>query len=540
MRVSSAVAHALRVYGVDTVFGLMGTGTLKMVQCLVHEQAVRYLACAREDGAVTMADGYARARQSLGVAMVTYGPAFANIPHSLTEAARNRTPLVVIAGDTPSHRRLHFQHIDHAAYTQPTGAGFVAVRAPHTVVADVREAIRRAWVERRPVVLNIPIDYQDEQIGEVAPEPLRLERFAPAPDPDRLDLVAGMLATADRPLILAGYGAALAGARDELVALGELLGAPLATTVKAKGMFTGAPHDLGIFGGLASEVASQYIARADCVIAFGAALNDFTTLDGELTRGKRVIHVDVEPNHLGRYFPVDLELLADARLAARALVELLGTAELTSTGFASPALADELRSYDPASTFKDASGEQGLDIRTVTIALDSLLPADRGLVTDVGHFFPAPMRYLRVPGHRDYLNAATFGSVGLGLSIATGMAIARPERPTVLVAGDGGLMMGLAEFNTAVRFGADLIAVVLNNGGYAQEWHHLRNQGLDETLSLLDWPDLAAVGTALGGTGITVRTLEELRALPEAIAQRDRPLLLDIRIDPSIRMGVTD
>jgi thiamine pyrophosphate-dependent acetolactate synthase large subunit-like protein len=540
MHASAALAKALRTQGIGTVFGVMGTGTLQIVHPLVHDEGIRYVAAAREDGAITMADGFARAQGGVGVAMVTYGPAFANTPHSLTEAVRNRTPLLVVAGDTSTQLAYHFQHVDQELYTLPTGAGYMKARSGETLAQDVREAMRRAWTERRPVVLTVPVDFQTVEVEFPELAPLEFARHPTVPDPDALDLVAGMVASANRPLILAGLGAAQAGARDDLIRLGEILGAPLSTTVKGKGMFAGEPYDLGLFGGMATDIGLSYITKADCVIAFGASLNDHTTLEGELLQGKRVIHIDADPESLGRFHSADIELQADARSAAHALVQLFADAELPPSSFRSAQMLADLSGYVPESGFEPVSGEHGLDMRTVMIMLDRLLPAARGVVTDVGHFLPAPLRYLHVQDHRDFLYGASFGSVGLGMSIGIGMAVARPERPTVAVMGDGGLMMSLAEFNTAVRAGADLVVVVLNDMGYGQEWHHLEHNDLDPDLSLFDWPDFAAIATAMGGTGISVNTLDGLEEAAKTVAERDRPVLIDVHVDPRARMGVTD
>lgn len=537
MKTYEALARAVAGHDVDVVFGIIGEANMMLVDTFVRNGG-RYVNPPREDGAVLAAFGYAHATGRLGVATVTHGPALTNTITALTEATRNRVPMLLIAGDTAADNRKSIQDIDQEAVISPSGAGFHQVRTPATAVEDLALAVRRAFAESRPIVLNVPVDIQETEIDW---EPTRYEpppHQRVSPDPEALDQAVGILASARRPVVLAGHGAVRSDARNALLKLADLTGAALATTLKAKSWFRGETYDLGICGSLSSELGGRVMAEADCIVAFGASLNQFTA--AAIPPGASVIHVDSHPGMIGSWTTVDAAVVGDSRAAAEATVEMLSALDERPTGFRTPELAAEIAAYDPMSEFDDHSANGTVDLRSFTIWLDKVLPADRNLVTDIGRYVMGPLRFLHVPHPDAVISPLGFGAVGLGMGTGVGLAFARPDAPTIVGIGDGGLMMSLAEFNTAVRYGLDLIAVVYNDGSYSAEYHHFVNHDLDPGISLLKWPDLAKVGESLGGTGITVTSLDETDHVVDAIANRDRPLLIDVRVDPAAKIGFYD
>lgn len=539
MKLYEALGRSLADQGVETIFGLLGEANMMMVDAFVQAGG-RYVNPPREDGAVLAAFGYAHASGRLGVATVTHGPALTNTVTALTEAARNRVPLLLFAGDTAADVRMNPQDIDQSAVILPTGAGFQQLRTAETGLEDLATAIRRAWTEQRPIVLNAPADLQEREAASERPLPVGPVVQRPQPEPEALDRALGVAASSRRPIILAGHGAVRSGARDELLRLAEAIGAPVATTLKAKDLFRGEPYDLGLFGSLSSGFTGQVISESDCILAFGAGLNEFTVAGGNLVDGKAVAHVDTDRARIGRWTPVDAAVVGDARSVASAMADSFDQLDAAPAGFRSTELAERIAAWTPADEFDDASGGGTVDLRAFTIWLDGALPPNRNLVTDVGRYVAGPLTYLHVPHPDACLSPLGFGSVGVGLGAAIGMAVARPDGPTVIGVGDGGLMMSLSEFNTAVRYGLDLIAVVYNDGSYSAEYHHFAKRGMDTSLSMFEWPDLAALADALGGHGVTVTSMDDLDHVVDAIATRDRPLLIDARIDPTVRIGFYD
>ncbi|WP_116996710.1 thiamine pyrophosphate-binding protein [Desertimonas flava] len=532
MRGFELLSRSVTAHGVEVVFGLIGDANLYWVDHFVRDGGGRYVAAAAEAGSVLMATGYARSSGRLGVATVTHGPALTNTATALIEAVRDGTPLVLIAGDTAASDREHLQDIDQRAFVNATGAGFEPVRSVASVSIDLSVAVRRAWVERRPIVLNVPADLQwaETSAEAVAPEPIGTQ--ATAPDLDRLDQAVGIVASARRPIILAGRGATSPAARDALVALAERIGAPVATTLKARDLFRGDPWDLGIFGTLASDVALDAIAASDCVVAFGAALTRRTTVDGALLRSKRVVQCDIDATQLGRLTAVDCGVVGDASRIATSMVAWLDEAGIEPTTFRSSELAARLANSDPP---VPASSVGPIDVTSLSNYLERALPTDRTLVFDAGRFCYEPLRLLHVPEPRALHVALNFGSIGLGVATAIGSAIGSPDRTCVVVCGDGGFLLGgLTELDTAVREQLDLVMVICNDGSYGAEYVQFVDRGLDPGLSLFTRPSFAAVATALGAHGVTVNTAADLTLIDTALADPSRrPLLIDVRLDPA-------
>jgi acetolactate synthase I/II/III large subunit len=532
MKVHAALARALVDHDVQVLFGLIGDANLFMVDSFIRNHSGRYVGAANESGAVLMANGYACISGRVGVATVTHGPALTNTLTALVEAVRNETPLVLIAGDTAADDKDNLQNIAQRDVTLPSGAGFVQARSPATLLEDVAEAFRRASLERRPIVLNVPSDYQWQDVDYAF-----VDRTPPAlpptsPDAAALDAALGAIASAKRPLVLAGRGAATAQARASLLRLAERIGAPLATTVKAKDLFRGEAFDLGIFGTLSSPVAQDAIAASDTVLAFGAGLNRFTTVSGSLLQGKRVVHCDVDRSRLNRHHVAAATLVGDAATTADVICQWLDDGEIPASGFRSDDLARRLEAHS-FSDYRDVSDNATVDLRTALLALDRMLPRERVLIADGGRFLSETWKLTHAPDPSRFMSTVNFGSIGLGMSNAIGAAFAVTGQPVVLFCGDGGFMLGgLTEFRTAVSNGLDLVVVILNDGSYGAEHIQFRNRGMDPSLSLLDWPDFAPVAVALGGQGVTVRGIEALEMLPDVVAQRTGPLLIDVKLDP--------
>jgi thiamine pyrophosphate-dependent acetolactate synthase large subunit-like protein len=492
----------------------------------------RYVAATNENAALMMASGYASVTGKVGVATVTQMAVSVTIP-ALLEGMRGRTPLLLVAGDTPLVDKNGLQNIDQTTLIKSTGAGYEPVRAARTVVEDVRTAVRRAISERRPVVLSNPLDLQWQDVDYVTPLPVAVPGSAGAAPRREVEQAVGVIAAANRPLVLAGAGAATDEARRALVRLAERIGAPLATTLQAKELFHGEPFDIGICGTLAKPVALDVIAKADCVLAFGSSLNSKTTDNGELLAGSRVIQCDLDPTVFGRDCRIEAALFGDVAATADALVTVLDEAEVPASGFRSQSLAAQL-SAQPAFEGGPRSTAPGtIHLRDVLEALDGMIADDRILTVDAGRYMIETLRGMPVQSPRQYVHTTHIGAIGMGLPAAIGAAIGDPSRPTLLVIGDGGFMFGgIAEFHTAVRNRLDLVVAVMNDGAYGAEHVAFTQRGMDPKITCNQWPDFEQVARALGGHAVTVRSVDDLEQARKVVAAKVRPVLIDFRLDP--------
>lgn len=537
MKAWEAVAAALVAEGVTEVFGVMGDGNLKLIPHLTSVHDVRMVAARHESAALAMADGYARTSGRVGVCSVTQGPGLTNTLTALISARKAGTPLVLLTGDTPHGVPGLPQDCDQEALLAAAGVP-VQPFSSATATADVAAAFARARRGPGPVALSMPTDVQDEESSGPSPVAGGHEAASvPVVEPDEAALAeaAALLRTAERPVVLAGRGAIRADAREAAIALADEVGALLATTLPGKSWFDGHPWSVGICGGFATPLGAELIGDADVVVVLGAGVNSFTNRAGALLHAPtELIHVDVDPAAVGRYTPAAVSVVGDARLVATRLRELVAGA---GPGYRTEAVAERLRSFDLGAAHEDAGAEGALDPRTVCAELEPLLPANRQLITDGGHFCGFPASYLSVPEPSAFLFSLDFGSVGLGLGSAIGAAVAHPERLTVLAIGDGGLMMGLGDLETLAREQVPMLVLVFDDGAYGAELHFLRMLGLPEEQSLFTTPDLVAVAESIGARGVRIDTLDDLKALVAECVDLREPLVAHIPVNRDVRAG---
>ncbi|RLV57221.1 thiamine pyrophosphate-binding protein [Aeromicrobium phragmitis] len=520
-------AQALRALDVDVMFGVMGDANMYIADSFHRLPGGRFVSSANEGGAVLMAAGHAAVTGQVGVATVTHG-AIANCVSALFDAVRGGYPVLVIAGDTSRAEGMHLQNIPQREVVVPTGAEYREVRSPQTAALDLAAALRSAVSARRPVVLGIPSDFHQAECSMELPRATVLQGGVAHPSRDALEEAAGVIIGSSRPLLIAGRGAG--AAEEALTALAERIGAPIATTLRGKGLFQADPCLVGICGTLANPVASETIARSDCLLVFGGALTSLTTLKGELLEGKRVVQIDVDSGALGRHFPVDVGVVADAGVAAAELVEILDEAGARASNFRSEALArkvEEFRREDRAAAQDDGP----LTLTGVLHRVNHLVDPDRSLCIDGGRFSHEALRILDVAHPSHYAHCLNVGHIGLSVGYGIGAALARPDARTLVVAGDGGFMLGgLTEFNTAVRYDANLVLVLLNDNAYGAEYYRFVNQEFDPALTTFSWPSFAGIAEALGGRGVQVTKWSDFDALPHVL-ERPGPVLVEVVLD---------
>jgi thiamine pyrophosphate-dependent acetolactate synthase large subunit-like protein len=527
--VAQAVGTALARAGVRTVFGVVGSGNFHVTNALTAAGA-RFVAARHEGGAAVMADAYARVSGELGVLSVHQGPGLTNAMTGITEAAKSRTPMLVLAADATGPRS-NFS-IDQVALARAVGAIPERVSSAATAGEDLARAFRAAVGDRRTVLLSLPLDVQAAAAPSWFDPPAHSVATLPAAGPDAIRALADALATAERPVFLAGRGAR--NAKKDLIDLSERCGALLSTSAVSRGLFRGHPFNLDVSGGFATPVAAEYIGNADLLVGWGCSLNMWTLRHGALV-GERttVIQVDLEQDALGAHQRIDLGVVGDAAATARAVAAELETRGHHAAGYRSAAVAERLagegRWRDVP--FEPEAEAGRIDPRALSAALDDLLPAQRTVAVDSGNFMGYPAMYLDVPDPDGFVFTQAFQSIGLGLSTAIGAAVARPGRLTVAALGDGGALMGVSELETAVRLGLDLLVVVYDDEAYGAEVHHFGPAGHPLEHVMFPPADIAEIGRGFGWAGVTVRERDDLSAVAEwLLGPRDRPMIVDAKV----------
>ncbi|WP_283136377.1 thiamine pyrophosphate-binding protein [Rhizohabitans arisaemae] len=520
MRGFELLAAALAEEGVDTVFAVMGDGNLHLLAELSSKHAIRIVHARHEQGAVAMADGYSRLTGRLGVATVTHGPGLTNTATSLATAAAHGSKVLLIAGGLAAGDVHNLQRLDQVAFCQVLGARVVALTTSERAGLDVAEALRLCATERT-VVLHAPTDVQ---LGDCAGArtPGRPDPRPMAADPAAVETVAGFLAEASQPVLLAGRGASGDEAIAEIVALAEHLDAPIVTSLLGKGNFAGHPRYLGVTGGLGDTRATAALAAADCVVAFGAQLNDWTTTKADFRDDAVLIHVDTRVEALGRFVRPRLAVLGDGAVTARQLRAACAPAEPRKYWPGEPS-ADS-----PVVVFDDGVGT--VDPRRACAAVDEALPADAAVVVDGGHvcIWAAQLIGPRVP--RSFTHGFSFGSIAQSLPLALGAAVGLNGRRVVAVMGDGAAAMSIHELETAVRTRAPLSVVVLNDAGFGIERHTLAAEGLPVDESNYPSPAFAEMARAMGVRALHVVDVAGLARIPEFLSG-EGPTLIDIAVN---------
>ncbi len=548
-KVYEAIADAMKAWGVEAVFGLMGEETAWLTVALT-DRGIPYYMARHEATAVGMADGYSRASGKVGVALVSRGPGLTNALTMMVSASKARSRVVVIVGEgdigvvepeRAQSAKTENKYVDQAGLLAACGITHVTLESPHSASADVVAALDRSQ-HGLTIAVNLPMDLIDEPAGNGSARVLfpSVSAISAAPAAEDISAVADLVATASRPVILAGRGAARAGAGDELRRLGDLTGSVLATTLMGKNLFSGDPYDVGLAGLIGSSVSTDLLSGADLVLVFGSTLDIYTTGRGGLFRDARVIRFDNDPGSPSKSLTPELTVHADARQAATALNEELARRGYRNSGYRTEQTMAAIRSYVRTDAFGDVSRPGALDPRRLLVELDRTLPANRSVVVDDGHHWTWSGIYLAVPEPEAFILPIEYFSIGAAAGIALGVAIARPERITVYCVGDGGETMTLSDIDTAVRYKLPIVTVVADDCAFGSEVHYLQVTGFSDALARCESPSFAALAEAAGSRAITVETLDDLGKMPEELKDLEGPLLIHAKIDGNVRASWID
>lgn len=528
MTLAHALGRTLVQSGVRHGFGVVGSGNFHLSRAFADAGGT-FTAARHEGGAATMADAYARTSGEVAMLSVHQGCGYTNAITGIAEAAKSRTPLVVLA-PAATEPNSNF-YVDQAAIAGAVGAVERTLTDPATAVAELTGAVEHAQRERRTVVVNLPVSLLAEPDPRSAPPAAAAPPRVPVPAREDLERFRDALHASRRPVFIAGRGAR--GARTELLALAERTGALVATSAVAAGLFSGEEWNLGISGGFSSPDAAELISEADLIVGWGCALNMWTMRHGRLIgETAHVVQVDDTPAALGAHRQIDLGVHGDVAVTAARLLDLIEEPSEPGAGYRTPEVKQRLGSAGWSRLpFPDASEATRIDPRTLTRKLDSMLPQPRVVGVDSGNFMGYPAAFFDHYDERSLCFTQAFQSIGLGLATAIGAAIAAPDRLAIAAVGDGGAAMSLAELETIPRLGLAMVVIVYNDSAYSAEVHHFVGENHDQ----VQFPDVdfARVAAGLGFDTLTVRTSTDLAPVQQWLGERNRPLLIDAKITSS-------
>ena len=542
-----AAVESLQAENVKHVFGLIGSATMEMFDALYDASDIQFIGVHDERTGTHMADGYARASNQPGVILAGQnGPGATNLVTGLSQAKAAFSPVVSIAGALSSAHvyRDAFQEVDQQSLFTPVTKKTWTVPSADRVPELFREAFRTAMAPRRgPVQLNIPRDVLAAQ-SEFEPlqNPAGYRGYPlPVAPADAVTAAADKLINAKRPVILAGGGIKNSRAHEDAIELALTLNAPLITS---PGHGDAIPFDhplnAGQMGPRGNPVASRLAREADVILALGTRLgfnSTFYTYDN-INRDADIIHVELEPTAIGRYFPIALGIWSDAGPFARqlttALKQLKQRAEATSAVQTwTDAFQRERQQY---LTERDASAStQNAPIQPSGLfkALRSVLPADGAITMDAGTLClqaTDAMNYFKPPS---LFTPLDFGLVGFSFACGLGVKLAMPDRPVISLMGDGGFGMTLSELSTAVDHNINTVTIVMNNQcwgaekAYQRDFFNGRYIGAD-----VSSPSFSKVAELYGAAGFQAQTLDQIGDAVNAALQCNKPAVVDIAVDP--------
>lgn len=523
---------------VEHVFALLGDANMYWATRMA-DRGCGFTYVRHEHAAVAAALSYARLSGNVGVASVTCGPGLTNVLTALPAAVLARVPLIVFAGEAPMGSAWYNQLIEQAPFVTACGAAYHRVHDPARIPQIVRDAFIQAAIERRPVVLGVPLDLQDLAANQDAEMPTSavevLARRRPSvASPAAIAEIADEVASANRIVILGGLGACSSEAVTAARQLAGRCDALLATTLPARGLYNDDRYSVGVSGGLASPTASELLAEADLVIAVGASLAHHTSMGGKTWPKAKTIQIDSDPQLLNQgRLVADLFVQGEAALTLDALNAVVAP---KPTIWRTPELARRLRDTPPfVDTFGQAD-DGAFDPRDVVMALDRVLPESWTIINTSGHVsgFTSQMQWR--PFGR-FLTIREFGAIGNGTSFALGAAIARSSEPIVLLDGDGSLLMHIQELETIARHRLPVMVVVLNDGAFGSEIHKLRAKGFSDAGAVFGSPDFSQVAGGFGFESARVDELLQFNCVVEEFAERRRPYLIDVPIRQDVISG---
>jgi acetolactate synthase-1/2/3 large subunit len=530
---SQILCRALLDQGVDLLFGYPGGAIMPFYHALPEYPALRHVLVRHEQAAAHAADGYARASGSAGVCVATSGPGATNLVTGLATAHMDSTPVVAITGQVARAMmgRDAFQETDIIGITQPITKHNRLVEDIEELEEAVEEAFYVAQEGRPgPVLIDVPKDVQNQKMewtgGRVVRRSIRsLNSTArPSDRPNAIEAAVGLIAEAQRPLIMAGHGILLADAYEELRALAERTGIPVITTLLGiSGFPESHPLHLGMPGMHGEVHVNRAIQQADLIIGLGLRFDDRVT--GNLAgfaRSAKVIHVDLDPSEIGKNVPVEIGLVADVRAVLCALLNQVAPRDCEAwraeiAGFVRP---------------RQESFRGGLSPETILDAIDAAAGGRCSIVSDVGQHQMWVAKLFRYQRPNSHITSGGLGTMGFAVPAAMGVALARPDEPVWAISGDGGFQMNMQEIATMVQERIPVKMAIFNNGylGMVRQWQQFFH-GKRYSATPIWSPDYVQLAQAYGIAGWRVESADEAGSVVRAAMAEPGPALVEFVIE---------
>jgi acetolactate synthase-1/2/3 large subunit len=537
--------ESLKQEGVDTVFGYPGGAVLNIYNTLVnYSEEIRHILVRHEQGAVHMADGYARSTGKVGVCIVTSGPGATNTVTGLATAYMDSIPLVVFSGQVPTLLIGNdaFQEADTVGITRPCTKHNYLVKDVKNLASTIKQAFHIARTGRPgPVVVDLPKDVIADSAEFSYPSKIKLRGYHPTYQghAGQIKRAVNLLTEAQKPIIYAGGGVIISNAHKELLALAQRLSIPVTTTLMGLGGFPGNhPLFLGMLGMHGTFKANMAITHCDVLFAVGARFDDRVTGKVEsFSPHSQKIHIDIDPTSISKSVPAHIPIVGDVKTVLKSMLKHLEEEPVH----------DWVKMHDP---WIKQIGEWGQTpplsnktvcqcvkpqfvIQKIQQVTDELFNGDVIVTTEVGQNQMWTAQFFTFQKPRTLLTSGGLGTMGFGFPAAIGAQVAFPDKTVIDIAGDGSIQMNIQEMATAVQYNLPVKVAILNNQclGMVRQWQQLfcdrrYSQTIFEVV-----PDFVKLAEAYGAVGLRATKSDEVEpVIREALSTR-KPVIMDIWVD---------
>lgn len=529
---SQILIQSLIDQGVDTIFGYPGGSVLNIYDALYDKKdEIKHVLTSHEQGAAHAADGYARSTGKTGVCLATSGPGATNLVTGIATAYMDSVPLVAITGNVASDLigRDSFQEVDIAGITMPITKHNFIVHDVKELASTVQLAFEIANSNRPgPVLIDIPKDIT-AAVCEYEKMPRFEKRPVSAPSQEQLDQALAAIKRAKRPLIYAGGGVISANACEELLVYSKKTQTPICCS--AMGL-SSVPYDyelyLGMIGMHGTPVANYATLNADLVIAIGARFSDRVAGNRKkFAKDAQIIHIDIDASEISKNVSCDMALVGDAKQILDCFNKALDDQNHEEW-------RKTLIDFRTKIGLKKPSKGDKVDPRDFIYTLHKLLGDDAIIVTDVGQHQMITAQYYQYSKPRSFISSCGLGTMGYGMGAAIGVKTAHPDRPVVLITGDGSFHMNMNEMACAVSQNLPLVVLVFNNSvlGMVRQWQTLFYKKRYSETSINRQTDFVKLAEAFGAKGYRIVLRSEIEPVMKEALECGKPCIIDCIIDP--------
>ncbi|MBI5643795.1 MAG: biosynthetic-type acetolactate synthase large subunit [Deltaproteobacteria bacterium] len=530
--------------GVDTVFGFPGGAVLPIYDAL-YDSKLKHILVRHEQGAVHMADGYARASGKPGVVIVTSGPGATNTVTGIATAYMDSVPMVVFTGqvNTALIGNDAFQEADIVGITRPCTKHNYLVKDIKDLQRIIKEAFYIATTGRPgPVLVDLPKDVLNTPCELKYPDKVNISSYQPnyKGHPGQIKKAMDFILSSRRPVIYAGGGVILSNAADELKALVTKLNLPTTTTLMGLGGFPGThPLFMGMLGMHGTYCANMAVTNTDCLIAIGARFDDRVTgkLD-EFAPFAGIVHVDIDPTSISKNVRVDIPIVGDVKDVLKEMIKMIpAPAALKAYKKGLEDWHGQIKTWNDTHQLSYKFEPKGkIKPQYVIEELFKLTKGDAIITTEVGQNQMWAAQFFKYDRPRTFLTSGGLGTMGFGFPAAIGAQIAYPGKTVVDIAGDGSLQMNIQELATAVQYKLPVKVVILNNMvlGMVRQWQEFFYDKRYSHTCISVAPDFVKLADAYGAVGLRAKAPGEVEGvIKEGLAVKNRPVLMDFRVDPA-------